>query len=58
MHVSAPTPSVAAVSVEDVPIKAIEILSVVVAQKLKKKVDEVPLKDYQRPRWWEVDLAK
>jgi fatty acid synthase subunit alpha len=43
VQVSTPTPSVAAASVEDVPIKAIEILSVVVAQKLEKKVDEVPL---------------
>jgi fatty acid synthase subunit alpha, fungi type len=42
MQVSAPSTSVAVASVEDAPIKAIEILSVVVAQKLKK-VDEVPL---------------
>ena len=28
---------------EDVPIKAIDILLVIVAQKLKKKVDEIPL---------------
>ncbi|KAG5646963.1 hypothetical protein DXG03_001686 [Asterophora parasitica] len=32
-----------AASIEDVPIKAIDILSVIVAQKLKKRVDEVPL---------------
>lgn len=30
-------------SIDDVPIKAIDILSVIVAQKLKKKVDEIPL---------------
>ncbi|KAG5638483.1 hypothetical protein H0H81_012415 [Sphagnurus paluster] len=30
-------------SIEDVPIKAIDILTVIVAQKLKKRVDEVPL---------------
>ena len=30
-------------SIEDVPVKATEILLVIVAQKLKKKVDEVPL---------------
>ncbi|KAG6893584.1 hypothetical protein C0992_009428 [Termitomyces sp. T32_za158] len=30
-------------SIEDVPIKALEILTVVVAQKLKKRVDEIPL---------------
>jgi fatty acid synthase subunit alpha, fungi type len=28
---------------EDVPIKAIDILLVIVAQKLKKRVDEMPL---------------
>ncbi|KAJ7228023.1 hypothetical protein B0H12DRAFT_1264683 [Mycena haematopus] len=48
----APTPSAPvavvapwgpAVTIEDVPIKAIDILSVFVAQKLKKRVDEVPL---------------
>lgn len=32
-----------AASIEDAPIKAIEILTVIVAQKLKKRVDEVPL---------------
>ncbi|KAG6910835.1 hypothetical protein DXG01_007150 [Tephrocybe rancida] len=32
-----------AVSIEDVPIKALDILTVVVAQKLKKRVDEIPL---------------
>ncbi|KAF8632253.1 hypothetical protein AX15_002000 [Amanita polypyramis BW_CC] len=30
-------------SIDDVPIKAIDILTVVVAQKLKKKVDDIPL---------------
>jgi fatty acid synthase subunit alpha, fungi type len=30
-------------SIEDVPIKAIDILLVIVAQKLKKRVDEIPL---------------
>ncbi|EAU85370.1 fatty acid synthetase alpha subunit [Coprinopsis cinerea okayama7 len=42
---AAPAPASAGpvASVEDEPIKAIEILTVIVAQKLKKKVDEVPL---------------
>lgn len=43
---AAPAPAASATpatSVDDVPLKAIEILSVIVAQKLKKKVDEVPL---------------
>ncbi|EIN09976.1 fatty acid synthase [Punctularia strigosozonata HHB-11173 SS5] len=40
---AAPAPAAAAASVEDVPIKPIEILTVIVAQKLKKKADEVPL---------------
>jgi fatty acid synthase subunit alpha len=40
---STPAPSAAAASIEDVPLKAVEILSVVVAQKLKKKIDEIPL---------------
>jgi len=39
--VAAPTGPVA--SIEDVPVKAIDILLVVVAQKLKKRVDEIPL---------------
>ncbi|KAH9950013.1 fatty acid synthase [Amylocystis lapponica] len=34
---------VAAASIEDAPLKAVDILSVVVAQKLKKKVEEIPL---------------
>ncbi|KZT67951.1 hypothetical protein DAEQUDRAFT_367722 [Daedalea quercina L-15889] len=33
----------AAASVEDVPLKATDVLGVIVAQKLKKRVDEVPL---------------
>lgn len=37
------TPSGPAVNVEDVPIKASDILNVIVAQKLKKKVEEIPL---------------
>ena len=42
--VAAPVPQSGPVaSIDDVPIKAIDILSVIVAQKLKKKVDEVPL---------------
>ncbi|KAJ7745730.1 fatty acid synthase [Mycena metata] len=36
-------PSGPAATIEDVPIKAIDILSVIVAQKLKKQVNEVPL---------------
>ena len=40
---AAPSPAVAAASVKDIPIKAIDVLLVVIAQKLKKKVDEVPL---------------
>ncbi|KAJ7227399.1 fatty acid synthase [Mycena pura] len=41
--VAAPAPSGPVAAVEDVPIKAIDILTVIVAQKLKKRVDEVPL---------------
>ncbi|KAL0953237.1 hypothetical protein HGRIS_004490 [Hohenbuehelia grisea] len=41
--VAAAAPSGPVSSIEDVPIKAIDILSVIVAQKLKKRVDEVPL---------------
>ncbi|TFK33214.1 fatty acid synthase [Crucibulum laeve] len=40
---SAPPASGPVASIEDVPIKALDILIVIVAQKLKKKVDEVPL---------------
>ncbi|KAF8638240.1 hypothetical protein AX17_002262 [Amanita inopinata Kibby_2008] len=36
-------PSGPVANVEDIPIKAIDILSVIIAQKLKKKVDELPL---------------
>ena len=40
----ASTPSSGPVaSMDDVPIKAIDILLVIVAQKLKKRVDEIPL---------------
>jgi len=42
----APPPAVPSgpiASIEDVPIKAMDILTVIVAQKLKKRVDEVPL---------------
>jgi fatty acid synthase subunit alpha len=38
-----PAPTIAATSVKDVPIKAIDILNVIIAQKLKKRVEEVPL---------------
>ncbi|KAH0585247.1 hypothetical protein H2248_008491 [Termitomyces sp. 'cryptogamus'] len=41
--VAAATMSGPVASIEDVPIKALEILTVVVAQKLKKRVDEIPL---------------
>jgi fatty acid synthase subunit alpha, fungi type len=40
---AAPGPSGPAVSVEDVPIKANDALNIIVAQKLKKKVEEVPV---------------
>ncbi|KAF9267936.1 fatty acid synthase [Marasmius fiardii PR-910] len=38
---AAPAPSGAVVSIEDAPMKAVDVLTVIVAQKLKKKVDEV-----------------
>ena len=38
-----PAPSGPVASVEDVPIKASDVLNIIVAQKLKKKVEEVPL---------------
>ncbi|KAJ6624064.1 fatty acid synthase [Mycena sp. CBHHK59/15] len=41
--VAAAAPMGPATAIEDVPIKAIDILSIIVAQKLKKRVDEVPL---------------
>ncbi|KAI0635636.1 fatty acid synthase [Trametes polyzona] len=40
---AAPAPSAAAASIEDVPLKAIDVLVAIIAQKLKKKVDEIPL---------------
>ncbi|KAI0077780.1 fatty acid synthase [Panus rudis PR-1116 ss-1] len=44
---AAPAPAAApagpATSIEDVPIKAVDILHAIVAQKLKKKVEEIPL---------------
>ncbi|KAF8907276.1 fatty acid synthase [Gymnopilus junonius] len=36
-------PSGPVASIEDVPVKAVDILLVVVAQKLKKRIDEIPL---------------
>jgi fatty acid synthase subunit beta len=41
--IAAPAPSGPAVTIDDAPILASEVLIVIVAQKLKKKVDEVPL---------------
>ncbi|KAJ7067175.1 fatty acid synthase [Mycena amicta] len=41
--VAATAPSGPVATIEDVPVKAIDILSVIVAQKLKKQVNEVPL---------------
>ena len=42
--VAAPTPSAApAAAIKDVPLKAVDILTSIIAQKLKKKVEEVPL---------------
>ena len=41
--IAVPAATGAATSIEDAPIKAIDILSVIVAQKLKKRVDEVSL---------------
>ncbi|KAJ7465337.1 hypothetical protein B0H11DRAFT_1733661, partial [Mycena galericulata] len=41
--VVAAVPSWPATTIEEVPLKAIDILSVIVAQKSKKRVDEVPL---------------
>ncbi|KAI0787467.1 fatty acid synthase [Fomes fomentarius] len=37
------TPAAAAASIEDAPLKATDVLVAIIAQKLKKKVDEVPL---------------
>jgi len=39
----APAPAAAAASIEDAPIKSLEILTVIIAQKLKKSTNEVPL---------------
>ncbi|KAJ7285205.1 fatty acid synthase [Mycena rebaudengoi] len=39
----AAAPTGPATTIEDVPLKAVDILSVIVAQKLKKRVEEVPL---------------
>lgn len=41
--VAAPAASGPVANVEDAPISAVEVLLVIVAQKLKKKVDEIPL---------------
>ena len=38
-----PTPATAAASIEDAPIKSLEILTVIISQKLKKPANEVPL---------------
>jgi fatty acid synthase subunit alpha len=38
-----PAPTAAAASVEDAPVKSLEILTVIIAQKLKKPANEVPL---------------
>jgi fatty acid synthase subunit alpha, fungi type len=40
---ASPASSLPTATIEDVPIKAIDVLTVIIAQKLKKKVDEVPL---------------
>ncbi|RPD59601.1 fatty acid synthase [Lentinus tigrinus ALCF2SS1-6] len=39
----AAAPAAAAASIEDAPLKATDVLVAIIAQKLKKKVDEVPL---------------
>lgn len=39
--VAAPSPSGPVTSIEDVPIKAVDVLLVIVAQKLKKRIDEI-----------------
>jgi fatty acid synthase subunit alpha, fungi type len=41
--VTAPAPAAAATSIEDAQIKSLEILTVIIAQKLKKPANEVPL---------------
>ncbi|KAH9856627.1 fatty acid synthase [Lenzites betulinus] len=40
---AAPAPAGVAVGIEDAPLKATDVLVAIVAQKLKKKVDEIPL---------------
>ncbi|EIW57289.1 fatty acid synthase [Trametes versicolor FP-101664 SS1] len=40
---AAPAPSAGAASIEDVPLKAIDVLLAIIAQKLKKNVSEIPL---------------
>ena len=40
---TAPTPAAAAASIEDAPVKSLEILTVIIAQKLKKPANEIPL---------------
>ncbi|RPD53959.1 hypothetical protein L227DRAFT_463424, partial [Lentinus tigrinus ALCF2SS1-6] len=40
---AAEAPAAAAASIEDAPLKATDVLVGIIAQKLKKKVDEVPL---------------
>ncbi|KZT01368.1 fatty acid synthase [Laetiporus sulphureus 93-53] len=39
----APAAAAAAAAVEDVPLKAVDILTAIIAQKLKKRVEEIPL---------------
>jgi fatty acid synthase subunit alpha len=55
---SVPTPSAAPVAapapsgtIEDTPIRAGDVLGVIITQKPTKKVEEVP---HQGARWWEV----
>ena len=38
-----PAPAVAATTIEDAPIKSLEVLTVIIAQKLKKPANDVPL---------------
>ncbi|OJT02257.1 Fatty acid synthase subunit alpha [Trametes pubescens] len=40
---AAPAPSAGAASIEDVPLKAVDVLLAIIAQKLKKNVSEIPL---------------
>ena len=41
--VAAPAPAAIAANIEDAPVKSLEILTVIIAQKLKKPANEVPL---------------